>query len=331
MRTVFLGTGSFALAALERLTSGPCAAELVGVVTQPDRPKGRGRKLQPGPVAVLAEASGIPVLKTPDVNDDESVEWIRARSPKAGVVVDFGQILRRAVLDLPPEGYVNVHPSLLPRHRGATPVPYTILRGDGFGGVTVQRVIRKMDAGPILGQVATPVAPDETAGDLADRLRPMGAELLVSVLDSIADGEAVATEQEESLATMAPKLGSDDRVVDWSLPAAEVSRRIRAMSPRPAVAVFLEREEGPAMRVALTRCVARDVASASGASAEGGAREPGRIVALESDAVIVACGEGEVALLALKPAGKGEMDAGAFIRGYRPEPGARFATVEPAV
>jgi len=370
-RGVFLGTGSFAVAALERLlreSSGdrhgrdgdrdgdrggdrdvdhdddrrPGVPEIVGVVTQPDRPRGRGRKVVPGEVARMADEHGLPVLKADEVNDPASLEWIRELRPDLLAVVDFGQYLGKRVREVAPRGAYNLHPSLLPRHRGASPVPYTILAGDRWAGVCVQRVVREMDAGPIVGRVAVPVRPAETAGELAERLRPIAAELFATVLSVLDD--ARPEPQDPELATAAPKLGREDRRVDFARPADEVARRIRAMSPKPGVAAFLSRAEGPPLRVTLLRAVPAASADPADAAPSAGSVEPseaskradagadvapGTVLSVEGGRLVVAAGDGAVSLGELKPAGKGAMSAESFVRGYRPRRGDVFTGDEP--
>ncbi len=327
MNVVFAGTGSFAMAALEALIDRPAPElDLRGVVTLPDRTKGRGRKVVPSEIAARAEAASIPVWRTTDVNAEDSMSWIAEHRPDVVAVVDFGQLVKKALLELPKHGCVNLHPSLLPRHRGASPVPYTILSGDEHTAVTIIRMVRRMDAGPMLSQVATPVDPSETAGELAERLRPLGALLLQTTLRALASGEVEGDPQDDARATLAPKLTPDDRRVDWSLSAAEVARRIRAMSPKPGVTVFLERGDGPPLRVQLLRATVDEATeSASGSDADAF----GRIERVDAEAVVVRTGAGCVAVRSFKPAGKGELSAADFERGYRPEVGRRFFSEEP--
>lgn len=351
MNVVFLGTGSFAVATLQRLLAEDSGSfRIAGVVTAPDRPRGRGRKVVAGEVASIARAGDLPLLQPANVNEPEALEWIAALEPRAIAVVDFGQKLGRALLDLPDLGCVNLHPSLLPRHRGASPVVYTVLAGDTFAGACIIRMIDRMDAGAVLARVATPVRQGETAGELADRLRPTGAALMAQTLRSMAEGDVVDEPQDDGQATLAPKLTPADRRLDWSRSAEEVSRRIRAMSPKPGVTVFFERaaqagDGAAALRVILTR---GDVAAPPGLSAPGQGTDPiqptdptpptepiprtdpGCVVRVEADAIAVATGTVPIVLQALKPAGKGELRAADFARGYRVEVGDRFLTEEPA-
>jgi len=320
MRVVFLGTGGFAVSAFDRLTRDARSGEIAGLVTAVDRPRGRGRRVIPSEIATLARERGVPVLRTADANEPDCVAWVRERRPDALAVVDFGQLLRERLLEAAPLGGVNLHPSLLPRHRGASPVPYTILSGDEVTGVCIIRMVRRMDAGAVLACVATPVGPGETAGDLADRLKPIGAELLAVTLAALPTGELAPEEQDDSLATYAPKLTAGDRRVDWSSPAPEIVRRIHAMSPRPGVSAHLVRREGSPVRCGLLRASAGDDAGAPA----------GVVGRIDDGALVVGAGEGSVAIRALKPAGKREQDAASFARGYRVEPGDRFESEPPA-
>jgi methionyl-tRNA formyltransferase len=321
MRVVFLGTGDFATAALD-LLAGPEGRriEIAGVVTAPDRPRGRGRKVIAGAVGERAGALGLELRREANVNRTEALDWIRERRPAAIAVVDFGQKLGRRLLDLPEHGCVNLHPSLLPRHRGASPVQYAILSGDRHTGVSILSMVDRMDAGPILARVATPVREGETGGELAERLRPLGARLLLRTLEGLADGAIVPEPQDDEAATLAPKITKDDRPVPWDRPAPQICRRILAFNPRPGAIAFLHGGEGRSRPVRLTLLRARP--------AEEGPGEPGRVLRVGKDEFVVAAGEGGVALTSLQPAGGREMDASEFVRGYRPRPGDRLAPTE---
>jgi len=321
MRIVFLGTGEFAVAALDRLTGDPGRIEVAGVVTAPDRERGRGRKVLPGPVAVAAERGAIPCLRVADVNRPEALAWIRALRPEAVAVVDFGQKLGRELLDLPPLGCVNLHPSLLPRHRGASPVQYAILCGDRVTGISILEMGDRMDAGPVLAKIAVPVCDGETAGELAERLRPLGALLLARTLEGLAEGILSPEVQDESRATLAPKITKEERAIRWDRPAVEIVRRIHALSPKPGATAHLVRAEvaGGALRLVLLRAAA---------AGDAGSGEPGVVTGVAREGVIVAASPGTVTLVAVKPAGGREMSGAEFVRGYRPRPGERFVPSE---
>ena len=240
MRIVFMGSPQFALAAMERLISSE--HELLAVVTQPDRPAGRGRSLRPPPVSELARAHGLPVLQPSRVNAPESLDALRALKPEAIVIVAYGQILKQPLLDIPSRGLLNVHASLLPRHRGASPATAALLAGDAETGVTILEVVLALDAGPMLAQRSLAISDDDTTGSLNEKLAPLGAELLIETLPAWERGELTPQPQGEALATYAPTVRREDAIIDWSLPAADVWRRVRAYSPWPAATTSFDRE-----------------------------------------------------------------------------------------
>ena len=239
MRIVFAGTPDFAVPCLR---AAAARNEVVAVYPQPDRPAGRGRGLTPSPVKREAIARGIPVLQPENFKAQASRDALAALQPDVMVVVAYGLILPQSVLDIPEHGCWNVHASLLPRWRGAAPIQAAILAGDKESGVTTMRIIEKLDAGDILLQEKTPLAADETAGSLHDRLAAMGAALLVKTVRGLSDGALPAHTQEESLATCAPKLTKEMEWLDPSRPVAELYRKIRALDPWPGTSVWVEGE-----------------------------------------------------------------------------------------
>lgn len=228
-RVVFMGTPGFALPALRAIVESG-GYGVVGVVTQPDRPRGRGRKPLPPPVKEAAMGYGLPVLQPETLRDAAAVRELAALRPEVVVVAAFGQILPPPVLELPPFGCLNVHASLLPRHRGAAPIETAILEGDSETGITVMKMEAGLDTGGILARRATPIAPDDTAVTLTDRLALMGAELLMETLPRWLGGELEPEPQDESLATYAPRFQKEDALADWSRPAEEIARRVRAFA-----------------------------------------------------------------------------------------------------
>src|ERR1043166_3047380 len=232
MRILFMGTAELACPCLEAVAKLP-VHELVGVVTQPDRPKGRSLELAPPPVKVIAGKLGLPVVQPVKVR--EAVDDIRAMRPDLIVIVAYGQILPRSILDIPPRGCINVHASLLPRWRGAAPIQYAILHGDGETGVTTMFLNERMDAGDIALQRTEPIRPDDTAGTLHDRLARLGSELLVETLN----GDFPRRPQDESQATYAKKLTKDDGHIDWNKSAVEIERQVRAFDPWPGAFAFV--------------------------------------------------------------------------------------------
>ena len=231
MRIVFAGTPEFAVPPLHALLDSP--HDICGVYTQPDRPVGRGRKLTPSPVKVLAQESGLPVFQPETLKDETAQAQLRNLKPDLMVVVAYGLLLPRAVIDIPPLGCINIHASLLPRWRGAAPIQRSILAGDSETGVTIMYIEPRLDAGPMLLKKACPIGPDDTAGDLHNRLSRIGAEALLETLPSIAAGTAQPEIQDESLVTHAAKINKDDAQLDWSRPAAELQCQVRAFNPWP--------------------------------------------------------------------------------------------------
>lgn len=231
MRIVFAGTPEFAVPPLRALLDSP--HDICGVYTQPDRPAGRGRKLTPSPVKVLAQEAGLPVFQPETLKDEAAQTQVRNLNPDLMVVVAYGLLLPRVVIDIPPLGCINIHASLLPRWRGAAPIQQSILAGDSETGITIMYIEPRLDAGPMLLKKACPIGPDDTAGDLHDRLSRIGAKALLETLPSIAAGTAQPEIQDESLVTHAAKINKDDAQLDWSRPAAELQCQVRAFNPWP--------------------------------------------------------------------------------------------------
>jgi methionyl-tRNA formyltransferase len=231
MSLVFIGTPAFAVPSLRRLAAA--GHEISAVVTQPDRPKGRGRHPAPSPVKVAAVELGLPVIQPESLRDANSVDRLRRLSPELMVAVAYGQILRPNVLEIPERGVLNVHPSLLPLYRGASPIPAAILAGDAETGVTIMLMNEGMDTGPVLAQTRVPISPHDTAGSLAESLADLGAELLVKTARDWLDGTVTPQPQDASLATVTRPLKKEDGGIDWSLPAVEIWRRVRAYDPWP--------------------------------------------------------------------------------------------------
>jgi len=300
---VFFGTPQFAVPTLARLLAGP--HEVAAVVTQPDRPRGRGRRPSPSPVAERATKAGVPVLRPERVGDPECVEALRAFDADLGVVVAFGQFLPKKVRELPHLGYlVNGHASVLPRHRGAAPIAHAILAGDSVSGVSVMRVEREMDAGPVCLVKEIPIGPDETAGELEERLADVAAEAIAEALPDIAAGRAQWVEQDTALATLAPKLEVEDGRLDFRRPATDLARTVRGLTPRPGTFFMLD---GARLRV--LRATARDEDTG----------DPPGTVRVEGDMLRVATGAGWLVPLLLQKPGGRPTPTDAFLRG-RPIP-----------
>ena len=276
---------------------------MVVVVSQPDRPRGRGQRPDPSPVARAAEQRGIPLLRPERVGDPESVAAIAGFEPDLGVVVAYGQFLPRRVREAPRLGYlVNGHASLLPRGRGAAPIARAILDGETKTGVSVMRVEREMDAGPVAATAATPIGPDESAGDLALRMAGMTAELVARVVDEIADGRVVWTPQDASRASFAPKLERAEAELDWTEPAATLARRVRGFAPRPGAWALLA---GEPLRILAARALPGPVD-----------RPPGRVRVGGDPPLRVATGDGWLVPRVLQRAGRRPLGVEEFLRGH---------------
>ena len=305
MRVVFAGTPEPALASLEAIAASP--HELVGVVTRPDRPAGRGRRLTPSPVADRAAELGVPVLKPDHPRDPEFQEALRALAPDCCPVVAYGALLPQSALDIPTHGWVNLHVSVLPAWRGAAPVQHALWAGDEVTGATTFRIVRELDAGPTYGLMTERVRPGDTAGSLLERLAEGGASVLVATLDGLETGSLEAREQPEDGISFAPKITVEDAHVDWTEPAMAVDRRIRACTPAPGAWTTYEGE-----RVKLGPVTPAE-----------GALPPGELL-VGKNAVAVGTGTGALKLGLVKAFGKKEMPAADWARGIRVEPGARF-------
>lgn len=303
IRAVFLGSPQFAVPSLNALIQAD-DIHIPLIVTQPDRPAGRGRKLQPPAVRVAADASGIDVLQPETLRDDEVIEQLRHANPDLIVVVSYGEILQNDILQLPPFGCLNVHPSLLPAYRGSLPIQAPILNGDAETGVTVIKLVRKMDAGPIVARQSHTLRGDETAGLLSEELSDLAAKMLPGVIKQWADGDLTEQEQDESLVTYTRELRKADAAIDWSWSSQYIERFVRAMSPWPRAWTTLDGQR-------------LSVLSAGTALATGiETTQQGAIVEREGRVYVVAS-SGLVELLDVQPAGKKSMPASAWFRGLR--------------
>jgi methionyl-tRNA formyltransferase len=299
-RIVFMGTPQFAVPTLLALDEHH---QVVGVVTQPDRRAGRGRKMAISPVKEAALAQGVPIYQPDTLRSTEAVEQLAAWRPDMMVVAAFGQILRPPVLALPPHGCLNVHASLLPRYRGAAPIPATILAGDAVTGVTIMRMDEGMDTGPILAQAECPIDSEDTTGSLTATLAGLGARLLVETLPGWISGEIQALPQDQSLATYCRPLKKEDGHLDWIRPAAHLDRQVRATDPWPGAYTTWQGRRLKVLR-------ARPLPEWQG---EG---TPGQAVALPGGMGVVT-GQGFLELQEVQLAGKKPMAAGVFVRGQR--------------
>lgn len=300
-RIVFMGTPEFAVPTLQALME---THQVVGVVTQPDRPSGRGRQLRPSPVKEAALAADIPLYQPASLRKETALEPIRAWAPDAIVVAAFGQILRPHLLDLPPLGCINVHASLLPRWRGASPIQHAILAGDAKTGVTLMKMDPGLDTGPMYVMESISIAADETAASLHDKLSALGATMLRRYLDDILNGRLLPTPQDDTDTTYAPMISKSDGQIDWSQSAQQIDQHIRAMTPWPAAFTSWQ---GTQLKIL----------AATPTSHASTTHEPGTVFATDSG-IQVATGDGALMLRALQLAGKTRMDAEEFVRG-RPD------------
>lgn len=311
---VFMGSPPFGVPVLEALLASP--HRVLAVVTPPDRPRGRGRVVEESAIVALAASRGVAVLQPPTTKDDAFVAALAALRPDVLLVASYGELLRRNVLELAPHGALNVHGSLLPRWRGASPIQRAVLAGDAETGVSVQRMVLALDAGDVLLERRTPIGPDETSGELFARLAVLGGEAAVAALDRLASGTATFTPQDPAQVTLAPKLTKDDGRITWTRSAAEVARLVRAMNPWPGARTALP--DGRDLEVVRARALA-----------EPSDAPPGALLADSSGRArpVVATGDGALELLEVKPAGKAAMDGGAFLRGARLEAGTTLGSV----
>lgn len=303
-----MGTPQIAAATLEQLLQG--VDPVVGVVTQPDRPAGRGQQTQPSPVRKLAEARHVPVIAPEKVRTAEFLETLKSWQPEIIVVVAYGRILPKAVLELAPQGCVNVHYSLLPKYRGAAPAAWTIINGDTEGGVSTMRLVEKMDAGAIYLQASMPLAGDETTGSLQAKLTPIGANLLLETLSRIKAGALQPRVQDESLATLAPILKKEDGNIDWTQSAAAIERRVRGLDPWPGAFTHVAGKLLKVHRAELVRGAA--------------ATSPGEVLRADSGGFWVSTGTGVLALREVQLENKKRLPGSEFVKGARIKAGDRL-------
>ncbi|HEX9920827.1 MAG TPA: methionyl-tRNA formyltransferase [Candidatus Methylomirabilis sp.] len=302
MKILFMGTPEFALPCLCRLRGE--GFEIVGVITQPDRPSGRGKKMMPPPVKRWAEREGLAVLQPDRLKDPALLSSLRSLNPDLAVVVAYGKILPPELLRLPPLGCINVHASLLPRYRGAAPIQRAIMAAEGLTGITIMQMDEGMDTGPILLQVPHPILPSDSGGTLHDRLALLAAQTLPRALEQLCQGQLRPVAQRDEEATYAPPLKKEESLIHWQWRAQALHHLIRALSPLPGAYTLWK-----GMRVKILR---------AGVQGDGGSSSPpGAVLALETDAIRVATGSGSLLLLGLQLEGRRPMEAIEFARGQR--------------
>lgn len=322
MSIIFIGTPQFAVPSLRRLVADGHA--VTAAVTQPDRPAGRGRRLRPSAVKEAAEALSLPVLQPPTLRDPEVVAQLAALRPKAIIAVAYGQILRQEVLNIPSRGTLNVHPSLLPRWRGASPIPAAILAGDDQTGVSIILMDAGMDSGPILAQRRSPIAPSDTTASLLEKLSVISANLLAETLPRWLAGEIEPQPQDESRATICPRLGKEEGLINWAKPAIDIWRQVRAYNPWPGAYTTLD---GESLHIWQAWPLEGNING-----------EPGTAVALDPDQLralpagsdqgtfAVQTGRDLLAVLQAQRAGRRSLPAGDFLRGMPGLIGRRLGT-----
>ena len=306
-----MGTPALAAHILKRLvTASGANFRVVGVVTRPDQPRGRGLGTEPSAVGALAERRGIPTLKPVKIRTPEFLSELKAFAPDLLVVAAYGRILPNSILDVPRIAPMNVHASLLPRHRGASPVEAAILAGDAETGVTIMRIVERMDAGPMYLQRRISIESSDTQGTLKEKLAELGADAMLEAIDLAARGALVETPQDEALATYTAQVEKKDAVIDWTASAAQIERMTRAYDPWPVARTRLGGDE-----VLIWRAAIEDPGSSGHA--------PGTIVSVKPNPV-VQCGAGRLRLIEVQAAGRKRIPAADFLRGKRVEAGARF-------
>lgn len=311
-RVLFFGTPAFAVPSLARLLAS--RHHVAAVITQPDRRRGRGQQILPGPIKTLAEAHGTPVLQPERLKDEAFLSAVRATSADLAIVAAYGRLLPQAVLDIPARGFLNVHASILPRWRGAAPVHRAIIAGDHTTGVTIMRVVLALDAGPMLGRRETAIDPDETSVTVEARLAGIGADLLAETLDRLEHGPVPEAPQDEGLVTYATKLERKDSAIDWTQTAQAIHDRIRGLHPWPLAAARLNDR-----RVSLLRSAPVPLDSASA---------PGSIVEVTREGFLVAAGRGALRVLELQEAGRAPMTSREYLNGRRVRAGDRLAPLD---
>ena len=311
LRVVFMGTAPLSCASLQALIDSP-EFEVVAAVTQPDRPKGRDLKVQPSPVKEFAQRANIPVLQPERAREEEFVQQVRGLAPDMVCVAAYGQILPRALLDLPRFGCVNVHTSLLPKYRGAAPIQWSILNDEPETGVTIMKVDAGLDTGDILAQERTRILPEDTSQSLHDRLATMGAQLLLRTLPDYISGKIQPRPQAAEAATYAPKIKKEDGHIDWSQPARSIWNRVRGLIPWPGAFTFLPAEAKPV----LLKLWQAEIADVSG--------PPGQLLQADKTGVVVGCGQQALRLLLLQREGGRRLTPQQFLAGHPLQPGQKL-------
>lgn len=309
MRVIFMGTPDFATGTLEEIVLA--GHEVVGVVTQPDKPKGRGKTLMPTPVKEVAMKYELPVYQPKKVREPEFVEILRSLKPDVMVVAAFGQIISKEILEMPKYGCINVHASLLPAYRGAAPIQWAVINGEKESGVTIMQMDEGIDTGDMIEKVVVPIAEDETGGSLFEKLSQAGAKLCVKVLKDLEEGKAVREKQpEESTTPYAKMIDKKMGFINWENSAKEIEQLIRGLNPWPSAYTKLQ---GKTLKIWRAAVLFEDSKDA-----------PGQVVQVTKDSIVVQTGQGLLKILELQLEGKKRMDTASFLRGYTLKEGENF-------
>ena len=311
LRIAFFGTPAFAVPTLARLIES--RHRVAGVITQPDRPRGRGQKVTFAPVKALAADRHIPVIQPERLKPPEVAETLRAWKADVAVVAAYGRIIPEHLLTIPRLGMINVHASLLPKYRGAAPVHRAVMSGDVETGVTIMRVVKELDAGAMFAKATRAIGPDETSDLVEEALAELGAQLLITVLEQMAAGTAHEEPQDDSQSTYAPRLTKEEGLIDWTRPAAQIHNQVRGLYPWPHAFSFLS-----GARLIIRR--SRVLPNAETHSA------PGTVTQIASDVLVVATGEGQLGILEVQPEGRRPMSVRDFMAGHRLSPGDVFSS-----
>lgn len=309
MRIVFMGTSEFAVPILKAILQS--RHEVVGVVTQPDKPAGRGRRVRVSPVKQVAEEADVPVYQPEKVSDHQFIQLMKGIAPDAIVVAAYGQIIPPAILEIPKFGCINVHASLLPKYRGAAPVHYALINGEERTGVTTMMMDPGLDTGPILLQSEVDIHPEDDEGSLEQRLAEVGAQLLLETLDELEAGSLVPVPQDNSKATYAPSVKREECMVNWEENADSIVNRIRGCTPRPGAFALWR---GSPLKIWRARALPQ----------EGDTKSPGEVLRVDKLGLFVQAGKGVVCLAEVQPENRTRMHAADFARGYGIVPGSRL-------
>ncbi len=305
MRIIFMGSPEIAIPSLKKIMAEG-KDEIVAVVTQPDRPKGRKRVLSPCPVREAAIELGLPTLTPEKIGTDESVAELAALAPDLFVVVAYGQYIPEKVLSLAKHRGINLHPSLLPKYRGATPIQSALLNGDSVTGVTIIDLAKKMDSGDMYAQEEFVISESDNAGTLHDQLAVFGGDLLMRVINEIRDGKSVRIEQDHDKAVEVSKFSKDDGNIDWSLDAETIRRRVRAFNPWPSCFTKMPNDSDEVLKILTVRVEKSDLSGVAG-----------EVLACDGDGPLIACGTDALRLIEVQPQGKKAMDGKSFLNGRK--------------